>query len=134
VTGETNVELRKLRYFLRIVDLGSMGKAGAVFYRSAQLALRHADEGVSIAQRMQITGCVNTGLIPTTISALAMPFFEAMKASALSMGLRVSRLIDPEAQLQNFLVDPPQKELSPTACVAKTVLIGVVKRLVMERK
>ncbi len=45
MTGETNVELRKLRYFLRIVDLGSMGKAGAVFYRSAQLVLRHADEG-----------------------------------------------------------------------------------------
>ena len=95
VTRETNLELRQLRYFLRIVDLGSMGKAaveldiataalsqqisklegelgvtllhrsssgaklteaGAVFYRSAQLVLRHADDAVSIAQRMQITG------------------------------------------------------------------------------
>lgn len=305
VTREINLELRQLRYFLRIVDLGSMGKAaveldiataalsqqisklegelgvtllhrsssgaklteaGAVFYRSAQLVLRHADDAVSIAQRMQITGRVSIGLTPATISALAMPFFETMKASypevevhivesfsgylsnmlnlrqldlavlfeieaahsweitpllseglfaiyspyfeitappsglslqqvvnlplvlpsrrhgfrrvlearfaqkglapstitevdslsflldlvrtghgvsvqqsavtsrALSMGLRVSRLIDPEAQLQNFLVSLPEKELSPTACVAKTVLIDVVKRLVKDGK
>jgi hypothetical protein len=50
------------------------------------------------------------------------------------MGLRVSRLIDPEAQLQNFLVSLPEKELSPTACVAKPVLIDVVKRLVKDGK
>ena len=84
VTREINLELRQLRYFLRIVDLGSMGKAaveldiataalsqqisklegelgvtllhrsssgaklteaGAIFYRSAQLALRRDFSG-----------------------------------------------------------------------------------------
>ncbi len=299
------MELRQLRYFLRIVDLGSMGRAatelnlataalsqqisklerelgvillhrspsgaklteaGAVFYRSAQLVLRHADDAVSIAQRMQITGRVSIGLTPATISALAMPFFETMKSRypevdvhivesfsgylsnmlnlrqldlavlfeieaahsweitpllseglfaiyspyfeitappgglslqqvvnlplvlpsrrhgfrrvlenrfgqkglapstitevdslsflldlvragrgvsvqqsavtsrALSMGLRVSRLVDPEAQVQNFLVSLPEKELSPTACVAKAVLLEVVHRLIKEGK
>lgn len=303
--GDPILELRQLRYFLRIVDLGSMGKAaneldiataalsqqiskleselgvallhrsssgtklteaGSVFYRSAQLVLRHADDAISIAQRMQITGRVSIGLTPATISALAMPFFETMKtrypevelhivesfsgylsnmlnlrqldlavlfeieaaysweitpllseglfalyspyfeittppgglsllqvvdlplvlpskrhgfrrvletrfaqrglspstitevdslsfllelvrsgygisvqqsavtSRALSMGLRVTRLIDPEAQVQNFLVSLPEKEMSPTASVAKTVLIEVVKKLVQEGK
>jgi LysR family tcuABC transcriptional regulator len=241
-------------------------EAGSVFYRSAQLVLRHADDAVSIAQRMQITGRVSIGLTPATISALAMPFFEEMKsrypeveihivesfsgylsnmlnlrqldlavlfeiesahsweitpllseglfalyspyfeittppdglslqqvvdlplilpsrrhgfrrvletrfaqigltpsaitevdslsfllelvrsghgvsvqqsavtARALSMGLNVTRLIDPQAHLQNFLVTLPEKEMSPTASVAKTVLIDVVKKLVREGK
>lgn len=302
---ELNLELRQLRYFLRIVDLGSMGKAaveldiataalsqqitkleselgvsllhrsssgtklteaGSVFYRSAQLVLRHADDAVSIAQRMQITGRVSIGLTPATISALAMPFFDAMKSRypevevhivesfsgylsnmlnlrqldlavlfeiesaysweitplvsegllalyspyfeitspasglslqhvvdlplvlpsrrhgfrrvldtrfaqmgltpsaitevdslsfllelvrsghgvsvqqsavtsrALSLGLNITRLIDPQAQLQNFLVTLPEKEMSPTAKVAKGVLIDVVKKLVRDGK
>lgn len=305
IQKESILELRQLRYFLRIVDLGSMGKAaveldiataalsqqiskleselgvallhrsssgtklteaGSIFYRSAQLVLRHADDAVSIAQRMQITGRVSIGLTPATISVLAMPFFEAMKSRypevevhivesfsgylsnmlnlrqldlavlfeieaahsweitpllseglfalhspyfeitapegglslqqvvnlplvlpsrrhgfrrvletrfaqkgltpsnitevdsltflldlvrsghgvsvqqsavtsrAVSMGLRVIRLIDPEAQLQNFLISLPEKEMSPTASVAKSVLIDVVKRLVKEGK
>lgn len=299
------MELRQLRYFLRIVDLGSMGKAaveldlataalsqqitkleselgvvllqrssagtklteaGTSFYRSAQLVLRHADDAVRIAQRMKITGRVSVGLTPATLSALAMPFFEAMKikypevevhivesfsgylsnmlnlrqldlavlfetesayswevtpliseglfalysplfeitnpsggltliqivdlplilpskrhgfrrvletrfaqrgltpstiteVDSLSMllelvragygisvqqsavttrarllGLNISRLTDPEAQCQNFLINLPEKEMSPTASVAKTVLIEVVKRLVREGK
>ena len=305
VQKEFNLELRQLRYFLRIVDLGSMGKAaieldiataalsqqitklerelgvtllhrissgtklteaGSVFYRSAQLVLRHADDAVSIAQRMQITGRVSIGLTPATISALAMPFFEAMKSKypevevhivesfsgylsnmlnlrqldlavlfeiesaysweitpllseglfalyspyfeisappdglslqqvvdlplilpsrrhgfrrvletrfaqiglspsvntevdslsfllelvrsghgisiqqsavttrALSIGLNVTQLIDPQAHLQNFLVTLPEKEMSPTASVAKTVLIDVVRKIVHEGK
>lgn len=305
VQKEFNLELRQLRYFLRIVDLGSMGKAaieldiatsalsqqitklerelgvtllhrsssgtklteaGSVFYRSAQLVLRHADDAVSIAQRMQITGRVSIGLTPATISALAMPFFEAMKSKypevevhivesfsgylsnmlnlrqldlavlfeiesaysweitpllseglfalyspyfeisappdglsfqqvvdlplilpsrrhgfrrvletrfaqiglspsvitevdslsfllelvrsghgisiqqsavttrALSIGLNVTQLIDPQAHLQNFLVTLPEKEMSPTASVAKTVLIDVVRKIVREGK
>ena len=261
VQKEFNLELRQLRYFLRIVDLGSMGKAaieldiataalsqqitklerelgvtllhrsssgtklteaGSVFYRSAQLVLRHADDAVSIAQRMQITGRVSIGLTPATISALAMPFFEAMKSKypevevhivesfsgylsnmlnlrqldlavlfeiesaysweitpllseglfalyspyfeisavdslsfllelvrsghgisiqqsavttrALSIGLNVTQLIDPQAHLQHFLVTLPEKEMSPTASVAKTVLIDVVRKIVHEGK
>jgi len=113
------MELRQLRYFLKTVDLGSMGKAavelevatsalsqqiskleqelgvtllqrsstgthltqaGSAFYRSAQLVLRHADDAVNIAQRLIITGRVSIGLTPATISVLALPFFNAMKA------------------------------------------------------
>jgi LysR family tcuABC transcriptional regulator len=58
----------------------------------------------------------------------------AVTARALSMGLNVTRLIDPQAHLQNFLVTLPEKEMSPTASVAKTVLIDVVKKLVREGK
>jgi LysR family tcuABC transcriptional regulator len=58
----------------------------------------------------------------------------AVTTRARSLGLSISRLIDPEAQCQNFLVNLPEKEMSPTAILAKTVLIDVVKRLVRERK
>ena len=111
------MELRQLRYFLKIVELGSMGKAaldldiataalsqqisklekelgvtllhrssvgtrlteaGVAFYRSAQLVLRHAEDAISIAKRMQVTGRVSIGLTPATISVLALPFFTEM--------------------------------------------------------
>jgi LysR family tcuABC transcriptional regulator len=58
----------------------------------------------------------------------------AVTTRALSIGLNVTRLIDPQAHLQNFLVTLPEKEMSPTANVAKTVLIDVVKKLVRDGK
>jgi LysR family tcuABC transcriptional regulator len=112
------MELRQLRYFVKIVDLNSMGKAavefgvatsalsqqinkleselgvsllqrrsngttpteaGLMFYRSAQLILRHADDAVSLAQRSRMTGHVSIGLTPATTTVLAVPLFLAMK-------------------------------------------------------
>ena len=58
----------------------------------------------------------------------------AVTSRALSLGLNITRLIDPQAQLQNFLVTLPEKEMSPTAKVAKSVLIDVVKKLVRDGK
>lgn len=111
------MEFRQLRYFVRVVNLGSMGRAaaelgvgtsalsqqisrletelsarllqrtktgvrptgaGLAFFRQAQLALRHADQAIEVAQHARLSGQVSIGMPPSVAGVLGLPFTRAM--------------------------------------------------------
>ena len=100
------MELRQLRYFVRIVELVQSAlsqqisrleselstrllqrspkgvtptEAGLAFFHEAQLVLRHAEQAVRAAQQARLTGSVSVGMAPTTAAVLGLPLVRAMR-------------------------------------------------------
>jgi LysR family tcuABC transcriptional regulator len=118
------MELRQLRYFVSVVEVGSISRA-ALDLNLVQSALSQQITRLEVDSLAMLMDAVRAGM-----GATLQPWAAVARQADAAQALHMARITDHQVRRSNVLCSLLDDELSPAALAARVVLVDCVRALV----